>query len=98
MRSTLTDIAKDSGVSTATVDRVLNNRAGVSSRTRSIVMETATRLGYFGQTEPAAERIRLDFVLPEGTKVRWQVPETGEPWPRVGSRRSRTTPDAPTET
>ena len=69
MRSTLTDIAKDSGVSTATVDRVLNNRAGVSSRTRSIVMETATRLGYFGQTEPAVERIRLDFVLPEGTNT-----------------------------
>jgi LacI family transcriptional regulator len=69
VRSTLTDIAKDSGVSTATVDRVLNNRAGVSSRTRTIVMETATRLGYFGQTEPAVERIRLDFVLPEGTNT-----------------------------
>lgn len=69
MRSTLTDIARDSGVSTATVDRVLNNRAGVSSRTRTIVMETATRLGYFGQTESAVERIRLDFVLPEGTNT-----------------------------
>ena len=69
MRSTLIDIARDSGVSTATVDRVLNNRAGVSSRTRAIVMETATRLGYFGQAEPAVERIRLDFVLPEGTNT-----------------------------
>lgn len=69
MRSTLTDIARDSGVSTATVDRVLNNRAGVSSRTRTIVMETAARLGYFGQTESAVERIRLDFVLPEGTNT-----------------------------
>lgn len=69
MRSTLTDIARDSGVSTATVDRVLNNRAGVSNRTRTIVMETATRLGYFGQAEPASERIRLDFVLPEGTNT-----------------------------
>lgn len=69
MRSTLTDIARDSGVSTATVDRVLNNRAGVSGRTRTIVMETATRLGYFGQAEAAVERIRLDFVLPEGTNT-----------------------------
>jgi LacI family transcriptional regulator len=69
VRSTLTDIARDSGVSTATVDRVLNNRAGVSSRTRTIVMETAARLGYFGQAEPAIERIRLDFVLPEGTNT-----------------------------
>jgi LacI family transcriptional regulator len=69
VRSTLTDIARDSGVSTATVDRVLNSRAGVSSRTRNIVMEAATRLGYFGQAEPAVERIRLDFVLPEGTNT-----------------------------
>jgi LacI family transcriptional regulator len=69
MRSTLTDIARDSGVSTATVDRVLNNRAGVSSRTRAIVMETAARLGYFGQAEPAVETIRLDFILPEGTNT-----------------------------
>ncbi|MCB1445546.1 MAG: LacI family DNA-binding transcriptional regulator [Rhizobiaceae bacterium] len=69
MRSTLIDIAKGSGVSTATVDRVLNNRAGVSGRTRAIVMETATRLGYFGQSEPATECIRLDFVLPEGTNT-----------------------------
>ena len=67
MRSTLIDIARDSGVSTATVDRVLNNRAGVSNRTRTIVMETATRLGYFGQAEAAVETIRIDFILPEGT-------------------------------
>jgi LacI family transcriptional regulator len=69
VRSTLTDIAKESGVSTATVDRVLNDRPGVSARTRNIVMETATRLGYFGQTETAIERIRLDFVFPEGTNT-----------------------------
>ena len=69
MRSTLIDIAKGSGVSTATVDRVLNNRSGVSERTRTIVMETAARLGYFGSSEAAAGKIRLDFVLPEGTNT-----------------------------
>ena len=46
MRSTLIDIAREAGVSAATVDRVLNNRAGVRSRTREIVIETAQRLGY----------------------------------------------------
>lgn len=67
MRSTLIDIAKESGVSTATVDRVLNNRPGVSERTRSIVMEAARRLGYFGAPQVKSDRIRLDFVLPRGT-------------------------------
>ena len=46
MRSTLIDIAREAGVSAATVDRVLNNRAGVRGRTREIVIETAQRLGY----------------------------------------------------
>lgn len=69
MRATVTDIAKDSGVSTATVDRVLNNRAGVSERTRSIVLETARRLGYFGGLDPVAGNTRIDFVLPTGTNT-----------------------------
>jgi LacI family transcriptional regulator len=67
LRSTLIDIAKESGVSTATVDRVLNNRSGVSDRTRTIVMETARRLGYFGAPRAVPDKIRLDFVLPLGT-------------------------------
>jgi LacI family transcriptional regulator len=67
LRSTLIDIAKEAGVSTATVDRVLNNRSGVSERTRTIVMDTARRLGYFGAPRAVADRMRLDFVLPLGT-------------------------------
>jgi LacI family transcriptional regulator len=67
VRSTLIDIAKESGVSTATVDRVLNNRTGVSGRTRAIVLDTAKRLGYFGQVASSSDNIRLDFVLPKGT-------------------------------
>ena len=69
MRSTLTDIARECGVSTATVDRVLNNRPGVKERTRSIVLDTAHRLGYFGTPASGDQRMRLDFVLPEGTNV-----------------------------
>lgn len=73
MRSTLTDIAREAGVSSATVDRVLNKREGVKDRTREIVIETARKLGYLASSEPFAlaadQRIRLDFVLPAGTNT-----------------------------
>lgn len=72
MRATLTDVAKEAGVSAATVDRVLNNRAGVRARTREIVIETARRLGYLSPTQAdlgvaVGRLIRLDFILPLGT-------------------------------
>ena len=73
MRSTLTDVAREAGVSAATVDRVLNNRPGVRERTRTIVVETARRLGYLPDAlttagiAAAVATVRLDFVLPEGT-------------------------------
>lgn len=74
MRSTLIDIAREAGVSAATVDRVLNNRAGVRSRTREIVIETAQRLGYIADVPSQAHlalgtTVRLDFVLPMGTNT-----------------------------
>lgn len=67
MRSTLTDIARQAGVSTATVDRVLNDRPGVKQRTRDLVLEAANRLGYLTSAPAQDARLRLDFVLPEGT-------------------------------
>jgi len=67
MRPTLADVAREAGVSPATVDRVLNSRSGVRSRTREQVIETARRLGYIGGVAPAPARLRLDFVLPMGT-------------------------------
>ena len=54
MRFTLSDVAREAGVSTATVDRVLNNRSGVRARTREIVLETATRLGYIAEEDGTA--------------------------------------------
>jgi len=73
LRSTLTDIAKAAGVSSATVDRVLNNRDGVKERTREIVFEAARTLGYLpggaGTTTAAPDKIKLDFVLPAGTNT-----------------------------
>ena len=68
-RATLIDIARQSGVSTATVDRVLNRRPGVRERTRDIVFQTAARLGYItSPTEQTISRapVALDFILPNG--------------------------------
>ncbi len=74
MLPTVFDIAREAGVSPATVDRVLNNRPGVRDRTREIVVETAQRLGYIASGSgrasiDAGATIRLDFLLPVGTNT-----------------------------
>jgi LacI family transcriptional regulator len=73
MRPTLQDLAREAGGSSATVDRVLNNRQGVKPRTREIVLSTARRLGYLpGAEEPVApplRLVRLLFLLPSGTNA-----------------------------
>ncbi|MBN9270751.1 MAG: LacI family DNA-binding transcriptional regulator, partial [Mesorhizobium sp.] len=45
-RPTITDLARISGVSVATVDRVLNNRLPVKEETARRVYEAATEIGY----------------------------------------------------
>lgn len=71
MRSTLADIATAAGVSSATVDRVLNGRTGVRERTREVVLEAARRLGYIGADGVPAPAVAapatIDFVLPAGS-------------------------------
>jgi LacI family transcriptional regulator len=73
LRASLIDVAREAGVSPATVDRVLNGRAGVRARTAERVSEAAHRLGY--RPDPAAARLarsrvaRLGFVLPAGTNT-----------------------------
>lgn len=70
MRTTLSEIANVAGVSPATVDRVLNNRAGVKERTRLIVHQAAEKLGYFGLPEDEAKgSIAMDFILPSGSNT-----------------------------
>jgi len=66
MRATLADIAREAGVSSATVDRVINGRPGVREHTRAHVLSVAQRLGYVPGAAPAAA-LRLHFLLPEGT-------------------------------
>ena len=59
------EIARLAGVSKATVDRVLNNRAGVKEHTRAHVLAVAA--GLSGEAGPSSPRpVRLDFVLPGG--------------------------------
>ncbi|MGU3399443.1 LacI family DNA-binding transcriptional regulator [Brucellaceae bacterium D45D] len=73
MRPTVSDIARAAGVSSATVDRVLNKREGVKERTREIVLEAARNIGYLPGSTPRdtvySDRIKLDFVLPAGTNT-----------------------------
>ena len=73
-RATIVEIARAAGVSTATVDRTLNNRAGVKARTRSQVIDAAVRLGYLpdhraGAATAAGRKVGIDFVLPGGTNT-----------------------------
>ena len=69
-RANISDLARDAGVSTATVDRVLNRRGGVRLPTIHRVLGAADRLGYLLPPEILSsyrpEPMRLAFVLPVG--------------------------------
>jgi len=69
-RPTVHDIAKEAGVSLATVDRVLNARPGVREKTITKVQAAVARLGYVRDTYAAnlarQRQYRFFFVLPEG--------------------------------
>ena len=70
-RVTLDDVARAAGVSLATVDRVLNNRAGVRGETAARVRQAMEALSY--RLDPLAARLargssfRFCFILPTGT-------------------------------
>jgi LacI family transcriptional regulator len=69
--SRITDVAGRAGVSTATVDRVLNGRAGVRGVTVERVLRAAAELGYILDLERYSTRaqkpLRLAFLLPAGS-------------------------------
>lgn len=69
-RPTVHDIAREAGVSLATVDRVLNARPGVREQTVTRVREAVERLGYVRDTYAAnlarQKQYNFAFVLPEG--------------------------------
>ena len=70
-RPTVADIARLAGVSTATVDRVLNRRTAVRETTTRRVLDAARALDYLTEHElrrlqvPAP--VKLAFLLPRGT-------------------------------
>jgi LacI family transcriptional regulator len=70
IRPTVHDIAREAGVSLATVDRVLNARPGVREETIARVQAVVDRIGYVRDTfaaNLARQRLyRFAFVLPEG--------------------------------
>ena len=65
---TIADVAQEAGVSAATVDRALNNRAGIHARTRARVLSSARRLGYADDGLPVATAARptLAVIVPGG--------------------------------
>lgn len=72
-RVTLEDVAREAGVSLATVDRVINRRPGVRERTVARVEAAISKLSY--RPDPAAARLarnrsfRFCFVLPTGSNT-----------------------------
>jgi LacI family transcriptional regulator len=68
-KPTVHDIAREAGVSLATVDRVLNARPGVRKNTITKVQDAVTRLGYVRDTFAAnlsrQRRYEFAFLLPD---------------------------------
>ncbi|WP_309668251.1 LacI family DNA-binding transcriptional regulator [Tabrizicola sp.] len=68
MRPTVNDIAREAGVSLATVDRVLNERPGVRDKTIRAVNDAIAKLGYVRNVAAAnlarQRRYRFLFILP----------------------------------
>ena len=64
--STIADIARQAGVGTATVDRVINGRSGVHADTVSKVMKILEGAGSAPQRGRPRQRdnLRLAFILP----------------------------------
>lgn len=69
MRPTVNDIAREAGVSLATVDRVLNDRPGVRSKTVLAVTDAIARIGYVRDLAAAnlarSRSYRIACLLPD---------------------------------
>lgn len=69
MRPTVIDIAREAGVSLATVDRVLNERPGVREKTILAVADAIAKLGYVRDLAAAnlarQRNYKMVFVLPD---------------------------------
>ena len=86
-RFPIKEVARQSGLSTATVDRVINNRANVSPQTKARVAAAISELE--GQEEQLAARGRrlfFDFVIEAPTRFSREVQQAAEQvLPSIGS-------------
>src|SRR5690348_12720185 len=57
--ATLRDIAQRAGVSTGTVSRVMNNKAGVDEQLQARVLHIAAEMGYIPRTRSGAKRVGM---------------------------------------
>ncbi len=69
-KPTVRDVAREAGVSLATVDRVLNGRAGVRATTREKVEKAVATLNYTRDVSASllarAKTVKVHFLLPGG--------------------------------
>src|SRR5690606_13846884 len=65
------DIAKHAGVSTGPVDKILNNRGGVSKATEAKILQAIEELGYkpniFASRLKSAKEYRIAVIMPYAT-------------------------------
>jgi len=73
----LADVAREAGVSLATVDRTINGRPGVRKQTSDLIWETVRRLESGPVSSPNSVPrqpvLRFDFVLPGGPNTFMQM-------------------------
>lgn len=62
-KATLSDVARDAGVSIYTVSRALNNLSGVNPTAREAVLQSARRLGL--RPRPIAQRTHFALIIPD---------------------------------
>ena len=72
-RLTLREIAREAGVSLATLDRVLHGRSGVREATARRVREAIARHAAPGAGANRARSMKFAFVMPEGANVFMQT-------------------------
>ena len=61
---TIRDVAHKAGVSIGTVSRVLNNKSGVSDKTRQHVLAVAQEMGYLAPKRVSLSNSFLRLLLP----------------------------------
>ena len=81
------EIARQSGLSTATVDRVINNRANVSPQTKARVAAAISELiGQEAQLAARGRRMFFDFVIEAPTRFSREIRKAAEQiLPHIGS-------------